>query len=92
MTSSIHIQNFNGKIEAVEIKILDVSDSMEIPYAMVSYCSKMLYSTYISLEKQLNETLDPELYDKLNTVTQKIFDSWIALNFKEGGGNNGSCL
>jgi hypothetical protein len=63
----------------------DDLDVMTIPNALVSYCNKVLYSTYITLEGQLNQELDAETYSKLSTITQRVFDSWVTLGYLEGG-------
>ena len=88
MTPRAHIQYFEGTENNPKSNLLKnvySPDSMEIPDALVSYCNRILYGVYITLEKQLNETLDPEIYDKLDTITQSVFDSWISLRYREGG-------
>jgi hypothetical protein len=67
------------------IKIINISDSMTIPLALVSYANRMLYRTYSTLEDQLEGVRDPETFKKLDTLTQSVFDAWVALDYQEGG-------
>ncbi len=63
---------------------------LAIPVAIVEYNSRMLYNSYIVLENQLSQIAvetDPALYNKLDVITQSIFNSWVELgHLREEGG------
>jgi hypothetical protein len=67
-------------------------DVLIIPNALVAYCNQILYSTYITLERQLDKTLDAGTYERLDRLTQRVFDSWVSLGYIEGGELNRVCL
>jgi hypothetical protein len=66
----------------------ECTDVLTIPNALVAYCNKTLYSTYILLERQLEKTRDVGTYERLDRITQRVFDSWVGLGYCEGGENN----
>lgn len=63
------------------------SGYMTIPNALLEYQSRLLYNSYVFLESQLSQidfTQDPEMYQEVNSLTQCVFDSWIALGYRQG--------
>jgi hypothetical protein len=68
-------------------------NDLEIPEALVRYHNKLLYSSYVYLEFQLSQVdTDSEIYEKLNTLTNSVFNSWLALGYREGGEKESGCL
>jgi hypothetical protein len=69
-------------------------DNLAIPEALVAYYNRLLYSSYLFLECQLSKVdcTDSETYERLNTITQNVFDTWVSLGYREGGELNSGCL
>ena len=62
---------------------------LSIPNSIKEFNSKILYNSYMTLESQLSRIdseREPEIYTELDTVTQSIFDSWLALGYRREGG------
>lgn len=60
-------------------------DALAIPNAIVEYNSRILYNSYVVLEGQLSQidqSQDPEVYVKLNGITQSLFESWVTLGHR----------
>ena len=69
----------------------DLQDAgcLTIPNALFSYNNTTLYQSYLILESQLSKIKresEPELYAQLDTLTQKAFDMWVSLGYREGCG------
>jgi len=65
----------------------DFNKVLTIPNAILSYNNKMLYSSYLALETQLSNidpAQDPIIYQKINKLTQSLFDSWLMLGYRSG--------
>ena len=61
---------------------------MTIPYALIAYSSQVLYNTYLILENQLSQ-ISPtdEIYSDVDTLAQRVYDSWLTLGYRGGIGN-----
>ena len=62
---------------------------LAIPRALLAYQNKMLYNSYLILEiqlSQINPELEPVMYKEINGLAQNMFDSWVALGYRENGG------
>jgi len=69
-------------------------DYLLIPRALSAYNSRMLYNSYLVLETQLSQ-IDPsecpEMYKKLDVLTERLFNSWVTLGYRDGSAiRNGS--
>lgn len=67
-------------------------DNLAIPRAILEYNSRVLYNSYTVLESQLaqmDQTQDPDGYYELDSLTQSIFNLWVALGYRgtEGCGD-----
>jgi len=61
---------------------------LSIPHALIAYNSTMLYNTHLILESQLSQVApESEMYAELNELSQRVFDSWVTLGYREGDGD-----
>ncbi|MEN6293992.1 MAG: hypothetical protein ABFD07_18490 [Methanobacterium sp.] len=81
----------NSEIQTRNPGISKIDDAdngcLTIPYALIEYHSRTLYNTYFLLENQMvGLDASSEEYAELESITQRVFNAWVTLGFRNEGG------